>query len=410
MIWFEARFADSRPRAIAALTRRFRDVDLAEEAFGDACVKALSHWRKNGTPNDPLAWLLVVARTCALDRLRKQKRADLLPEDVFPMEIMDENAEIDRIDRNGLRDDVLHLLFICCHPALARRDQLAVALKIVVGMGVPEIARAFLVKPKTMEQRITRAKQTISANPVPFATPDMQERARRLDEVSLMIYLLFNEGWSSSASAEQFKLPLCEEAIRLARLLLQLFPGLAKLMGLLALLLYQHSRRHARIDGEGNLIALGDQDRGLWDRSMIAEAGSLLEKAERHGSSEAYQLQAAIAGVHARASSADATDWIEIEALYGALHLIQPTPIVRLNQAAAVAKARGAERALDMLAPLAEPLADYRWLHAMRGTLLQEIGDMRASMCAYRRALELGPTEPERRHLIQKIEECEKNI
>ncbi len=398
--WLAAAVARHRPRAIAALTRALGDVDLAEEAFADACLKAVTAWADDGAPRDPLAWLLTAARNSGRDRLRKTGRQRRLV--AFAAE--GEEMTTDPLpDPGELRDDVLRLLFMCCHPALSRQDQIALALRIVGGLTVDEIARAFLVKPKTMEQRLTRARRTAKANPVPFETPSPPERAARLSEVSLMVYLMFNEGWSSSAGDRQIRLTLCEEAIRLARLLIDLFPGMGEQAALLSLQLFQHARRDARVGADGGLVALDAQDRGLWNRADIAEATALLQKAERTGHSGAYRIQAAIAFEHARARRAEDTDWPAIEALYGALHAIRPSPVIRLNQIAAIAHTRGPAAALGLLAPLAEPLAGYRWFHTMRAGLLAETGDGDGACAAYRAALRLGVTDPERRVIEEKI-------
>lgn len=408
--WLEARFAECRPRAVAALTRQFRDVDIAEDAFADACLKAVARWPETGQPDDPFAWLLVAGRRAGIDRLRKLARHARASEAQIPTRLEPEENLIEEIDQQQLRDDVLRLLFICCHSALQRQDQLALALKVVVGLSVPEIARAFLVKPKTMQQRITRAKRTIAANPVPFELPDPAERMRRLRDVSLMVYLLFSEGWSSSAGEMQIKLPLCEEAIRLARLLLDLFPGMAEQMGLLALMLFLHARRDARIDGAGRLVPLEDQDRSAWDRDQINEGVTLLQKAARHGPAGPMQLQAAIAGVHAVAPSDDQTEWRRLAGLYAQLYNLTPTPVVRLNQAAVLAKTDGAAAALALIAPLAGPLANYRWFHATRGSLLLEIGNHKAALEAFEAALALEPTLPEAEELQNKIAICQKKL
>lgn len=407
--WLDARFAEIRPAALAALTRQFRDVDLAEEAFASACLKALKGWPEKGLPDDPFAWLLTVGRNAGLDIIRRN--AVTLPLELEPVvDAAAEDAYIERLDHADLRDDVLRLLFICCHPDLAAQDQLALALKIVAGMAVDEIARAFLVKPKTMEQRITRAKRTIVLANTPFETPDLPERARRFKAVSLMIYLLFNEGWSASSGEVQIKAPLCEEAIRLARLLLGLFPGMGELMGLLALFLFQHSRRDARLDRAGNLVPLDDQDRTTWNSEMIEEGSALLEKALRHGTPGPFQIQAAIAAVHARARQPEDTAWAKIERLYEALYAIEPTPVIRLNQAAATAKVKGPKAALSIIDPLHDQLDTYRWYHAARGAFLIDLGDYGRAKAAYQRALVLRPTVPERRFLTSQIAECEKNL
>lgn len=405
--WLQATFRAQRPRVLAALTRYFRDVDLAEDAFAEACLKALTDWAERGAPRDPLAWLLATARNAGLDRVRKAQRrsrlmqehqADLIPEaEAMP-------------DPDELRDDVLRLLFICCHPALERRDQIALALRIVGGLTVAEIARAFLVSPKAMEQRITRAKKRIAANPVAFETPSPEERGRRLGEVTLMVYLMFNEGWSASAGDTQIRVTLCEEAIRLARLLVALFPAMGEQVALLSLLLFQHARRSARTSAAGDLIALEDQDRSLWDAGNTAEATALLQKALRINHSGPNVIQAAIAAEHARAPSTEATDWHRIEAHYAALYALQPSPVVQLNLIAARARSRGPELALEELRALAGPLDGYRWYHAMRAGLLDQLARRGEAKEAYERALSLGPTEPERAVLEAKIADCERNL
>jgi RNA polymerase sigma-70 factor (ECF subfamily) len=405
--WLEATFAQQRPRAIAALTRVFRDIDTAEEAFADACLKALTVWPKDGAPRDPLAWLLATARNAGLDRLRKSQRREAIlsrhTEEFQPMP--DETPDPDE-----MRDDVLRLLFICCHPELDRRDQIAIALRVVVGLSVEEIASGFLVKPKTMEQRITRAKKKIASNPIAFETPSPAERGGRLGEVSLMIYLMFSEGWSASAGTAQMRLTLCDEAIRLSRLLVVLFPAMGEQAALLALLLLQHARRRARMDAEGKLVALDDQDRTLWDHANIAEATALLQKAERIGHRGVYIIQAAIAAAHASAISPTETDWALIESHYAALYALQPTPVVRLNQIAAQAKLHGPGHALKAMGTLATDLSTYRWFHAMRGGLLQEVGDHKAAIKAFETVLTLAPTTPERAAVTDKIAFSKKEL
>ncbi len=406
--WLEARFAAIRPKALAALSRQFRDVDLAEEAFAIASVRALNAWQGQDLPDDPFAWLLKVGRNAALDIMRKNSRANSIrtkPDD--PMDV--ETLLAEELDQDGLRDDVLRLMFICCHPTLNRQDQLSLALKIVAGMSVDEIARAFLIKSKTMEQRITRAKRAVALADVPFETPDIAERIRRFSAVSQMLYLLFNEGWSASSGDSQIKTPFCDEAIRLARLLLDLFPGLSELMSLLALFLFQHSRRLARLDGSGNLVSLECQDRSKWDRQMINEAKVLLQKAYRHGSSGPYQIQASIAAVHAEASSDEDTDWAQIENHYAALYDMQPSPVIRLNQAASLAKTQGPKAALAMIEPLASELQTYRWYHAARAAFHFDIDEYDQAEAAYGQALQLNPTEPESRYLTERIAICKKN-
>lgn len=405
--WLEASFAHQRPRAIAALTRYFRDVETAEEAFSEACIKALTDWPKNGTPRDPFAWFLTTARHAGLDKLRKaQRQTRLLAENRIVME----SDAPPPPDPHELRDDVLRLLFICCHPALERQDQIALALRIVGGLTVPEIARGFLVKPKAMEQRITRAKKKIAAEPVAFETPSPRERGRRLGEVSLMIYLMFNEGWSTSDAPTQIRLTLCEEAIRLARLMTELFPGMGEQAALLSLLLFQHARRDARIDATGHLVAFEDQDRQLWDRAATAEATAFFYKAQRIGHQGPYRIQAAIAAEHAAAPTSAHTNWPVIEAHYAALHVLQPTPVIRLNLIAVQAKTQGPEFALREMETLKTDLRAYRWYHTMRAALLTQTNRPEAAIDAYRAALDLGPTGPERTVIEEKIAACRKNV
>ncbi len=405
--WLEATFTLHRPRALAALTRYFRDIDMAEEAFSDACLKALTVWPKDGAPRDPLAWLLTTARNSGLDHVRKsQRRAAILSRHIEEFQPMPTETP----DPDEMRDDVLRLLFICCHSELDRRDQIAIALRVVLGLSVDEIASGFLIKPKTMEQRITRAKKKIASNPIAFETPSPAERGARLGEVSLMVYLMFSEGWSTSAGPKQIKHTLCEEAIRLARLLAALFPAMGEQAALLALLLFQHARRHARIDTDGKLVPLDDQDRSLWDRADIAEATGLLQKAQRTGHHGVYITQAAIAATHSRAASVADTDWASIESHYAALYVLQPTPVVRLNQIAAQAKLHGPHYALKAMEPLAQDLSTYRWFHAMRGGLLQETGEHQAAIAAFETVMSLGPTAPERVAIMEKIATSKENL
>ncbi len=405
--WLNATFIQNRPRAIAALTRVFGDIDVAEEAFADACVKALTVWPHDGAPRDPLAWLLTTARNAGLDHLRKSQRRNAIlsrhAKELQPVHVEDP-------DPDELRDDVLRLLFICCHPELDRRDQIAIALRVVAGLSVDEIASGFLVKPKTMEQRITRAKKKIASNPVAFETPSPAERGARLGEVSLMIYLMFSEGWSTSTGPAQMKLTLCDEAIRLARLLVALFPAMGEQAALLALLLLQHARRRARVDGQGRLVALDVQDRSLWDRTNIAEATALLQKAQRIGHRGVYIIQASIAAEHARAASSDDTDWALIEAHYAALYVLQSTPVIRLNQIAAQARLHGPRYALDAMEALERELASYRWFHAMRGGLLQDVGDHKIAVEAFEAALALAPTDLERVAISEKMAISQKEL
>jgi RNA polymerase sigma-70 factor, ECF subfamily len=400
LAWIEAALAAARPQALGALLRYFRDLDRAEEAFQEACLRALRHWPVNGPPRDPGAWLILVGRNAALDEVRRRSSEQPLPADELISDLDDtETAIAERLDSSHYRDDVLRLLFVCCHPELPVTQQIALALRVVSGLSVKEIARAFLVSESAMEQRITRAKRRVAAAHVPFETPGAIERAERLGAVAAMIYLLFNEGYSASGGDAHIRVPLCEEAIRLARLLLRLFPAEPEIMGLTALLLLQHARAAARLDAEGNIVLLEDQDRRLWDRALIAEGLVLVEKALRHRRPGAYQAQAAIAAVHARAARAEATDWAEIDRLYGVLERVQPSPVVTLNRAVAVAKVQGPAAALAMIEPLAERLSGYFHFFGLKGALLKELDRAEEARVAFDRAIALANTAAEAAHI-----------
>jgi len=281
--WIDAALTSARPQAVGALLRYFRNLDTAEEAFQNACLRALKSWPQNGPPRDPAAWLIMVGRNAAIDEVRRNRKQEPLPEDELISDLGDaETVLAERLDGSHYRDDILRLLFICCHPGLPATQQIALALRIVSGLTVKQIARAFLVSEAAMEQRITRAKARVADASVPFETPGAVERTERLSTVAAMIYLIFNEGYSASGDTAEIRAPLCEEAIRLARLLLRLFQGEPEIMGLTALLLLQHARAAARFDADGALILLDDQDRSRWNQKMIAEGLALIDKAMRH--------------------------------------------------------------------------------------------------------------------------------
>ncbi|MFD2500760.1 RNA polymerase sigma factor [Rhizorhabdus histidinilytica] len=272
LAWIDAALASARPRAVAALLRYFRDMDLAEEAYQEACLRALARWPEQGAPRDPAAWLILVGRNSGIDAVRKAARTEALPPEDQLSDLDDAEAGLaDRLDEGQYRDDILRLLFVCCHPDLPATGAIALALRIVSGLTVPQIARAFLVGEKAMEQRITRAKARIADGGVPFETPGPIERAERLGAVAAMVYLIFNEGYSASGAEAGAREPLCREAIRLGRLLLRLFPSEPEIQALTALMLLQHARSAARLDGEGQVVLLEDQDRSRWDGAMIAE-------------------------------------------------------------------------------------------------------------------------------------------
>ncbi len=294
--WIDAALNSARPQAVGALLRYFRDLDLAEEAFQEACLRALKNWPKNGPPRDPAAWLIFVGRNATLDQVRRRAKQTALPDEDQISDLEDaEGAAAEALDHADYRDDVLRLLFTCCHPDLPATQQIALALRIVSGLSVKQIARAFLVSEAAMEQRITRAKRRIGDGRVPFEAPGPVERAERLAAVAAMIYLVFNEGYSANGGEAAARAPLCEEAIRLARLLLRLYPAEPEIMGLLALMLLQHARAPARFDQAGAIVLLEDQDRSLWSRDKIAEGIALIDKAMRHQQRGAYLIQSAIA-------------------------------------------------------------------------------------------------------------------
>ena len=410
LAWIDAALGAARPQAIGALLRYFRDLDTAEEAFQNACLKALGVWPKNGPPRDPAAWLIMVGRNAALDDVRRRKKQAQLPPEEELSDLDDAEASLaDRLDGAEYRDDILRLLFICCHPDLPATQQIAMALRIVCGLNVGQIARAFLVSESAMEQRITRAKARIADADVPFETPGAPERAERLAAVAAMVYLLFNEGYSANGGEAPSRAPLCEEAIRIARILLRLFQAEPEIMGLAALLLLQHSRAAARFDAKGELVLLEDQDRGLWDRELIAEGLALLDKAMRHRRRGPYQVQAAIAALHARAVRPEDTDWAQIDLLYGALEIMQPSPVITLNRAVAVSKVKGPADALAMIEPLASRLGGYFHFFGVKGALLLQLGRADEARVAFDQAIALATTPAQAAHIRMHLDRLMKD-
>ncbi len=409
LAWIDAAITAARPRAVAALLRYFRDLDVAEESFQEACLRALKTWPHNGPPRDPAAWLIMVGRNAGIDGARRRARTQSLPDEAALSDILDsqgddaEAALAERLDGEHYRDDILRLLFICCHPDLPAVQQIALALRIVGGLSVPQIARAFLVGEAAMEQRITRAKARIAKAETPFEAPGAIERSERLAAVAAMVYLVFNEGYSGPAPPGA-RSGLCDEAIRLGRLLLRLFPAEPEIMGLTALMLLQHARRAARFDAEGAVVLMESQDRSLWNRRMIAEALALIDKAMRHRRPGAYQVQAAIAALHARAARPEDTDWQEIQLLYAVLERLAPSPVVTLNRAVAVMKVRGAEEALAMVEPLGERLSNYFNFHGLRGALLLELGRPDEAREAFGRAIALASSPADAAYIRQRLE------
>ena len=397
-------FRQERRRILATLIRILGDIDLGEEALAAALEAALAQWPDEGTPVNPRAWLIRTARNKAVDQMRRRA---LLDEKRAEMETDAElNRDVSEIDDEvAVRDDQLRLIFTCCHPALAVEAQVALTLRTLCGLETEEIARAFLVPPATMAQRLVRAKGKIRQARIPYRVPDAEELPERVDAVLAVVYLVFNEGYAASSGAELVRRELCADAIRLARLLVELLPGESEARALLALMLLTDARRDARVDDAGEVVLLEDQDRSRWDRGAIQEGLTLVEAALRAGPPGAYALQAAIAGVHARAARAEETDWREIAALYGLLRVANPSGVVALNHAAAVAMAEGPAAGLRLMDALAAEgsLAGYHLLPAARADLLRRLGRMPEAAAAYREALALVGNDADRRFLDRRL-------
>ena len=396
----------ARPKAIAALMRYFRDLDTAEEAFQEACLRALQTWPHKGPPQNPTAWLITVGRNAAVDARRRMRSIGPLPEADALADDRDELAA-ERLDESHYKDDILRLLFVCGHPSLPATQQVALALRIVSGLTVEQIARAFLVSPAAMEQRITRAKRAIAEIGVEFDTPSAAERQARLTAVSTMIYLLFNEGYGSTPDTAAAREPLAAEAIRLGRLLLSLFPADPEVFGLLALMLFQQSRAPARFDANGEIVLLEEQDRSRWNRTLIDEGRLLLERAAIYQSPGPHQLQAAISALHARATRIEDTQWKEIDSLYRLLESLQPSPVVTLNRAVAVWKLQGAEAALKMIDPLKGELDAYFYMHGLRGALLKDLDRPDEAREALHRAIALANSIAEAKLIRRELDSLE---
>jgi RNA polymerase sigma factor (sigma-70 family) len=388
------------PQVLGALARRHAaSFDACEDAAQEALLAGAVQWPNEGVPENPCSWLIAVASRRLIDELRSEQARRRREEAVVPLPIS--ACSSPPADEPSRHDDTLTLLFLCCHPALTPASQIALTLRAIGGLSTAQIASAFLVPEATMAQRISRSKQTIKASAVPFQLPAESDRPERLRAVLHVLYLVFNEGYTASSGSELQRLELADEAIRIARMLQRLLPGDTEVAGLLALMLLTHARRAARTAPDGSLVPLAEQDRGLWDAAAIEEGIALVSRALSHAPLGPYQLQAAIAAVHAEAARPEDTDWRQILGLYELLERLQPNPIVTLNRAVAVAMVSGPEAGLELLATIEgdSRLVDHHRFEAVRGHMLSLAGDHAGASASFQRAARLTTSLPERRYL-----------
>ncbi|MEX5361758.1 RNA polymerase sigma factor [Pseudomonas sp. CK-NBRI-02] len=402
----EAVYRQDSRRILATLIRLLGDFDLAEEALHDAFFIAVERWQRDGIPDNPRAWLVSAGRFKAIDALRRRARFDRSQADLV---MLLEDQRQGPGEEEDLVDDRLRLIFTCCHPALSADAQVPLTLREVCDLTTEQIARAFLQSPATIAQRIVRAKAKIRDARIPYQVPALAELPERLESVLRVVYLVFNEGYSASTGDDLIQRELCDEAIRLGRLLAQLLPD-AEVLGLLALMLLQASRLQARSDAAGELVVLDRQDRSLWDRAQIAEGCQLVQQALRSRQFGAYSVQAAIAAVHAEASSPEQTDWQEIVGLYDVLQRHWPSPVVELNRAAALARRDGPRAGLVAIEAILQrgELRDYHLAHAARAELHRQLGQDEQARTAWQQALALTRQGPERRHIERCLRELDR--
>ena len=406
----ESAFREERGRILAGLIGISGSFDRAEEALQEAFASALTDWRSKGIPQNPGAWITTVARRKLIDGARRERtRTEKAPEIA---ELSPTQTEETLEGADPFPDDRLRLIFTCCHPALPVEGRIALTLRAVGGLETGEIARAFLVSEPTLAQRLVRTKRKIEQEKIPYEVPSGAALPERLASVQMVLYLIFNEGYAATEGADLLRTDLCAEAIRLARLLLLFLPEEAETMGLLALMLLHHSRRRARVNESGELVPLEEQDRAAWDRAEIQEGVGLIEKAIRLGRPGTYQIQGAISALHAEAPSAAQTDWAQISALYGELARLQPTAVVALNRAVAIAMAGDIERGLALIAEIGSSgdLDRYHLYHAARADLSRRLGRDEDAATAYREALALTFNAVERRYLRRRLAEVQSRI